>query len=343
MRAWLLIVLFSAVARGDTPHSAVHARALSPCSFPYSALEERHALLSLKQWYSVHFARTNAEVEPLRLVGIQDWIDAPVRFPPDRFYGPTTLKDWQEADRALATTYRNAIPGPELLKAVHGIVTRNHYFAGYERRRIEREAAEGRLPPAEAEPLLVRIRNGEPLDFSGVPHASLAGTFRTEALDNFVHNGDRFLPDGRRYFTGDELSRFRNNRFLRVEETSVVKVGPDQFTGNVRMVEAAEIEARVGEAFAAFHDSLSKAQNDKDRLMSINRLSRDLITIHPFLDGNGRTVRLLTDWLYRRYGFPPRLINHESELTLSDAEDFRASVTGMLAYRSMVLSNSKLR
>lgn len=30
-----------------------------------------------------------------------------------------------------------------------------------------------------------------------------------------------------------------------------------------------------------------------------------MISIHPYADGNGRTTRLMTDWLLTRAGYPP--------------------------------------
>jgi len=33
--------------------------------------------------------------------------------------------------------------------------------------------------------------------------------------------------------------------------------------------------------------------------------SQRLVSIHPFEDGNGRTARLLADWLLQRSGLPP--------------------------------------
>lgn len=40
-------------------------------------------------------------------------------------------------------------------------------------------------------------------------------------------------------------------------------------------------------------------------LLSACKIRYWLVTIHPFLDGNGRTSNLLCDWILARYGYPP--------------------------------------
>ncbi len=51
-----------------------------------------------------------------------------------------------------------------------------------------------------------------------------------------------------------------------------------------------------------------------------------LVTIHPFIDGNGRTARLLMNSVLMRYGFPVAIISKEDRLRYYDAlEESQAS------------------
>lgn len=57
-------------------------------------------------------------------------------------------------------------------------------------------------------------------------------------------------------------------------------------------------------------------RGDKDALHPVEiafRFHLDYITIHPFYDGNGRTVRVLTNLILIAYGYPPPYIKTEEK------------------------------
>ena len=52
-----------------------------------------------------------------------------------------------------------------------------------------------------------------------------------------------------------------------------------------------------------------------------------LVTIHPFIDGNGRTARLMMNIFLIQYGYPPVFINPKNRLEYINAIE-KAQLTG---------------
>lgn len=71
-------------------------------------------------------------------------------------------------------------------------------------------------------------------------------------------------------------------------------------------------------------------QNEWQTLHPIERASRlhtEFVKIHPFVDGNGRTARLLMNFELIRDGYPPIVIEIKERLEYYDALD-KAHVDG---------------
>lgn len=63
---------------------------------------------------------------------------------------------------------------------------------------------------------------------------------------------------------------------------------------------------------------------EADQLHSIERAAKihaDFVAIHPFIDGNGRTSRLLMNLELMKAGYPPYVIKVENRLAYYDALD----------------------
>ena len=70
--------------------------------------------------------------------------------------------------------------------------------------------------------------------------------------------------------------------------------------------EAWEIERLMQE----WHDWLSGAAQDTHPVTRAAQLHHRLVAIHPFIDGNGRTARLVMNLSLMRDGYPPTIIQH---------------------------------
>ena len=63
------------------------------------------------------------------------------------------------------------------------------------------------------------------------------------------------------------------------------------------------------------------AEPPPDRLESAAKVHADFVGIHPFIDGNQRTSRLLINLELLKVGYPPCIIIVENRLAYYDALD----------------------
>ncbi len=82
---------------------------------------------------------------------------------------------------------------------------------------------------------------------------------------------------------------------------------------------------KVPKAVAEFCDWLNTALDEVDRedVAACYRLSFEahyrLVTIHPWVDGNGRTTRLVMNMLQRQLGLVPSIVPSDSKLDYIEA------------------------
>lgn len=68
---------------------------------------------------------------------------------------------------------------------------------------------------------------------------------------------------------------------------------------------------KIPELMAIF---VSKINNEQDPIKKALYAHYELVTIHPFIDGNGRSARLLMNLLLMQNGFPPAIIKPKDRL-----------------------------
>ena len=81
---------------------------------------------------------------------------------------------------------------------------------------------------------------------------------------------------------------------------------------------------KVPDAMQRFVDQYGDRPATEHPVRWAARAHIDMAGIHPFIDGNGRTSRLLVNWLLMREGWPPALYTsgdrHEYLTALEDAQ-----------------------
>jgi hypothetical protein len=66
---------------------------------------------------------------------------------------------------------------------------------------------------------------------------------------------------------------------------------------------------------AAMKDLEIWIENNENQLHPIEfaaQVYRRILSIHPFMDGNGRTARLVMDWALLRHGYPPAILSDDN-------------------------------
>ena len=272
-------------------------------------------------------------LEAKRLINPEDWKKASDQLKENawRTYGSQTINDWFKGREFVLSLPKDRPIDNGLLKEIHKIVSENHKFYGFEGRRLLERLRRGEISKQELDALSKRaFENNEEL--AGTPHSSLKGIFRHEPIDQIIHRGSSFKEDGSRYFTKSELKELRKNKYITVDESSIKKIGENAYTGVTRYEDVNKISEAVENILKNSERKLKRAKTLKQVVEIVVSMEKDLISVHPFLDGNGRSIRLLGDYVLGRYNLPPSLYPNESDLTMpfNEAMDFR--IKGMKDY-----------
>ncbi len=260
-----------------------------------------------------------------RLINASDWEDAlrdTPRFPLYK-YGVKPIRNFYALTIFVRTNASGKPVDAHLLRLFHRLAMRDLPFHGFEGRRLLQRHREGKITSKELKQLLRRAyeKNEE---IAGVSHDSLRGKFRSDPIDEIEHRGSSFDEFGSRFFTAEELAAHRANPFLRVDEASIRVRAGGGYTGIVRYYPVADVARAVEheidqkmEIITNLYDS--HAPIDKIVAMIVE-LEKNLISLHPFLDGNGRVIRALSDLIYSRVGLPPPLRPNENDLLYTTLE-----------------------
>ena len=279
--------------------------------------------------------KINKNIEPQRLINQNDWKFARSKTKDDpwKIYGDKVIDNWFKGLKFIRSLPPRQKINSDLLKKIHKITTDGLSFHGFEGRRIRLRYDNGEISKEEMSKLLKRAfeKNEE---IAGVPHSGLSGVYRSHPIDQIVHGGSSFSRDGSRYFTALELKKVRENKYMTVDEKSVKKIEEGKYTGTAYYHDVAKIDAAVDKILETAEKKLQKTRDLREIVRTIIVMKKDLISVHPFLDGNGRSIRLLGDYLLTRYNLPPPLYPNEADLTMSldEATDFY--LKGMKDYLS---------
>ncbi len=243
--------------------------------------------------------------------------------------GPIPIHDLMKAQNdwygGVAYVNANAFGKPlsvDLLKEIHKRACANMAFRGYEGRRIAKRLRDGEITKDEFRALLARAYKDEPI--SGTNHRSLVGELRSDPIDQLAHHGNQTDMNGRRYMTEAEFQGLSKNPNLSMVPGSMTKESDGKIRAEFRYVDVAKVEATVRDVLDRTNQSIANGKSVEDKVRAIVTMQRDLLSAHPFLDGNGRTVRLLADLLYNRIGLPhpARPNERDLEMSIEEATEF---------------------
>ncbi|MBI3892692.1 MAG: Fic family protein [Candidatus Wallbacteria bacterium] len=210
---------------------------------------------------------------------------------------------------------------PELVRDLHRRLNAHNPFLWHEARRLKDARSRHQLSLTGGLEVLYRLAAGK-ADVSAP-----LGEWRSPLFDQFPQDGFQRTRDGEWFFTERQYESLTSNPYFTLEAPPVRRFG--RVHARLWYPDAREIPRLVAEAFDAFKRRVAGPIPDPAYLRAVFQLRMCLISIHPFADGNGRTVQALTDVLLIRAGLPPPLNAICDEFEHSFEHSFRRFVGSM--------------
>ena len=272
-----------------------------------------------------------------RLINPEDWQDASLVLstgkPAWLRYGETTAEDWMNTARWIASGADERAIDLELLQEIHRRAMKNHFFVGAENRRIIADAKSRGIPKDE---FLkdTRFVMREKKTVMGLDHSLFRGTLRSTPVDDLPLDGSLQLPGNQRAFSREEYEAMKKNPYMIPDPDHPPVFSPDGSTvrARFRYIPPQRVEAATREILARLNQDLRNAKTTEDIILAVVRMNRAMLAAHPFQDGNGRSIRLLSDLVFQRYGLPPPLYPNERDLEMTDSEAVQFILNGMNDY-----------
>lgn len=177
---------------------------------------------------------------------------------------PAELADWKKGLEFIFANSRSISLNAADLKKIHQISTEHVSFEKSKQRS--------------------QMVTGEALS------SNYSGQFRSSDADYFISNGDHLDSGGQRYFKPNEIEGYLNNPFFFVQ--NVKKKSEQMFEADAHFVVPKEIEGIVNMVLSEAQMAIAKSVTKRQYILNIFKLYKALISIHPFSDGNGRSIRL---------------------------------------------------
>lgn len=263
------------------------------------------------------------EESPVEIRAVQNPIDYTFQKAIDlkRFgaFGPWLnsgeYQDWRRAYETYVQAGNQHEISIKTLQDIHKMAMGNAFFSGYERRRVRRDYRSGKLTQANAIQKLLEVDKQK--SYTGTDSQELAGKLRDHVLDSFEYEGDLQTEKLERYIPAEEIEGLLANPYFRIETDSLEKLEEGKYKARFHYVPPKFVEAETEKIIKNAATRLRLAKDNESYVRATLILHRDLITIHPFLDGNGRTLRLFMDMILAKKNLPLPLTPFEKEYSSS--------------------------
>ncbi|MCF8443163.1 MAG: Fic family protein [Saprospiraceae bacterium] len=102
-----------------------------------------------------------------------------------------------------------------------------------------------------------------------------------------------------------------------------------------------KVEKLVIQFCASLNEKISKAKTIEEQLLLSFDAHFDLVTIHPFYDGNGRTARLLMNFIQAYFNLPLAIVFKEEKVAYFEALEKTRKKEDLQYFRSFMLNQYK--